>query len=168
VVEGGRTEVGTVTIEATHAEHDVGRWRGRATGTALGYVVRGSRSIYFAGDTDVFPGMAELGPLDVALLPVGGWGPALPPGHLNPRSAAESLVLLRPRMAIPIHWGTYGSSKGTMWETAPEEFRQHAAELAAEVEVRVLPVGGSTEVDLRRAPPREGSEDAPEDERRDE
>ena len=50
--------------------------------------------------------MAELAPLDVALLPVWGWGPTLGPGHMDPADAAEALGLLRPRIAVPIHWGT--------------------------------------------------------------
>jgi L-ascorbate metabolism protein UlaG (beta-lactamase superfamily) len=45
--------------------------------------------------------------VDVALLPVAGWGPRLPQGdHMNPSRAAEALKLLQPRIAIPIHWGT--------------------------------------------------------------
>ena len=45
---------------------------------ALGYVLEGSRRVYFAGDTDLHPSMADLAPgLDVALLPIWGWGPSL-------------------------------------------------------------------------------------------
>lgn len=64
-------------------------------------------SVYFAGDTDVFDAMDGLHPdLDVALMPVWGWGPNLGPGHMDPQRAAEALALLRPRHAVPIHWGT--------------------------------------------------------------
>ena len=78
------------------------------SGPALGYLLQGSQSVYFAGDTDLFPEMAALGGVDVALLPVAGWGPRLPEGdHMNPRRAAEALKILKPRLAIPIHWGTY-------------------------------------------------------------
>ena len=80
---------------------------GERSGPALGYVLRGSRSVYFAGDTDLFAGMAEFAPLDVALLPVAGWGKKLGPGHLDPHRAAAALALLRPAVAVPIHWGTY-------------------------------------------------------------
>ena len=56
----------------------VGVMGGGHEASAVGYVVRGSRSVYFAGDTDLFPAMAELaGSVDIALLPVGGWGPGL-------------------------------------------------------------------------------------------
>jgi L-ascorbate metabolism protein UlaG (beta-lactamase superfamily) len=65
------------------------------------------RSRYFAGDTDLFDGMAELAPLDVALVPIWGWGPGLGPGHLDPPGAARAVALLKPRVVVPIHWGTY-------------------------------------------------------------
>ena len=48
------------------------------------------------------------GPIDLALLPVWGWGPTLGRGlHMDPLRAAESLRRIRPRAAVPIHWGTY-------------------------------------------------------------
>ena len=89
--------------------------------------------------------------LDVALLPVAGWGSRLPAGHLDPRRAAQALALLQPRVAIPIHWGTYrrvGLSRdpATLREPA-DAFRQLAAELAPDVNICVLPVGGSIDVD---------------------
>lgn len=138
---GDELEVGAVTIRATAAEH------GRH---ALGYVVSGSARIYFAGDTDLFDGMRELAPgLDVALLPIGGWGPRLPPGHLDPARAAQALALLRPRIAVPIHWGTYTRVGLSRDETAPaRSFAELAAAQAPDVEVHVLPVGGSFDIPL--------------------
>ena len=73
----------------------------------MGYLIRGSHQIYFAGDTDLFEGMATLAPdLEIALVPIWGWGPSLGPGHLDPRRAAEALRLLQPLLAVPIHWET--------------------------------------------------------------
>ena len=91
---GDEHAVGAVTVRATYADHPGARMRG-SSGIAVGYVLEGSRRVYFAGDTDVFPEMAELGPVDCALLPIWGWGPTLGPGHLNPESAAEAAALLR-------------------------------------------------------------------------
>ena len=45
--------------------------------------------------------------LDVALVPIWGWGPRLPAGHLDPDSAAQATRLLAPRAVIPIHGGPY-------------------------------------------------------------
>ena len=114
----------------------------------MGFVLAGTLRVYFAGDTGLFAGMARLAPLDLALLPVWGWGPRLGPGHLDPASAAEALTLLRPRIAVPIHWGTYSP----FWYFRPPPylsepgpaFAHEAARLAPEVEVRVLRPGGST------------------------
>ena len=39
-------------------------------------------------------------------MPIWGWGPSLGPGHMDPEQAAEALALLRPEVAVPIHWGT--------------------------------------------------------------
>jgi L-ascorbate metabolism protein UlaG (beta-lactamase superfamily) len=105
---GARTGIRTLTIEATRATHDSRRKPLGPRADPIGFVVRGSRSIYFAGDTDLFPEMAALaGGLDAALLPVWGWGASLGPGHLDPARAAAAAELVAAKAAIPIHWGTY-------------------------------------------------------------
>jgi L-ascorbate metabolism protein UlaG (beta-lactamase superfamily) len=105
---GDSLAVGDVVVEAVHAAHDGRRMPWHRDATALGYIVRGpSGSMYFAGDTDVFDGMADFAGLDAAMLPVSGWGPRLPAGHMGPDEATEAIRLIHPRVAIPIHWGTY-------------------------------------------------------------
>ena len=76
---------------------------------AVGYDLRGpEHRIYFAGDTDLFPEMAELaGGVDVALLPIAGWGPHLKYGHLDPEKAVTAAERIKPRIVVPIHWGTF-------------------------------------------------------------
>ena len=104
---GDEVRIGEVTIHATPAEHDGERIMLRSA-PSLGFLVSGSQRIYFAGDTDLFEGMSALaGSIDIALLPVSGWGSKVGPGHLDPLRAAQSLRLLKPRLAIPIHWGTF-------------------------------------------------------------
>lgn len=107
---GETAEAGGLTIRATEAAHSGFRPPFGPTAEALGYVVESaSRRLYFAGDTDLFAGMSTLGDtdLDVALIPVWGWGPTLGPGHLDPLRATEAVRMLRPRIAVPIHWGTF-------------------------------------------------------------
>jgi L-ascorbate metabolism protein UlaG (beta-lactamase superfamily) len=145
---GEQLSVGAVSVTATTAEH--GGKRGPfASGDAVGYLVEGSSRVYFAGDTDLFAGMADLGgALDLALVPIWGWGPSLGRGkHMDPERAAEALTLLRPRVAVPIHWGTYHpfhlglrEAPRYLWEPA-ERFVRAAAERAPDVEVRVLQPG---------------------------
>ncbi len=104
---GERATIGALSVTATPANH---ARRRRPLGPAadpVGYLVRGSRAVYFAGDTDIFPEMASLaGSVDVALLPVWGWGSRLGSGHLDPERAADVAALISPGIAIPIHWGT--------------------------------------------------------------
>src|SRR5262249_19080201 len=87
--------------------------------------------------------------LDVALLPVAGWGPKLGPGHMDPLDAARAVRLLKPRVAIPVHWGTLlpiGTSSRHRARLAdpPGVFARPVAQLAPQVEVRVLAPGEAT------------------------
>lgn len=149
VQRGDERAIGALRITATYAEHDGFRPPFGPRADALGFLVEGTQRIYFAGDTDLFPAMRALGNgLDAALLPVGGWGPNVGAGHLDPRRAAEALSLLRPRLAMPIHWGTlHPLGMGRLLEEvqmrAPVEFARFAAELAPAIEVRVVPAGGT-------------------------
>jgi L-ascorbate metabolism protein UlaG (beta-lactamase superfamily) len=143
---GEEVSIGSLTVRATHAEHEARRLPLGATTPALGYLVEGSQQVYFAGDTDLFDGMRTLASaIDLALLPVDGWGPRVGPGHLDPRRAAQALQLLRPRVAVPVHWGTYrriGLSRDPAVLREPaERFGRFAAELAPDVEIRILAPG---------------------------
>jgi L-ascorbate metabolism protein UlaG (beta-lactamase superfamily) len=143
---GESTQIGPVTVRATYAAHQAGRGRhGRVE--CLGFVIDGGHRIYFAGDTDMFAGMAEIDDgLDLALLPVGGWGLTLGPGHLDPVRAALTLRLLQPRAALPIHWGTMRPPavwriRSHLWTSPGERFAHHAARFAPEVTVHVSAPG---------------------------
>jgi L-ascorbate metabolism protein UlaG (beta-lactamase superfamily) len=145
---GDVADVGGVVVRAVPAVHSGFRPPLGPTAPPLGFVVRGSRSIYFAGDTDLFDGMGELGePIDVALLPVWGWGPTLGRGlHLDPLRAAQALRLIRPRAAVPIHWGTYwphalGRVFPERLVEPPAAFVEYAAELAPDVQTVPTAVG---------------------------
>ena len=149
---GEEVAFGGVTVRATEAVHGGSRPGGRASGPALGYAITGSRRIYFAGDTDLFDRMDGLVPdLDLALIPIWGWGPSLGRGlHLDPARAAEAVKLLRPRIAVPIHWGTYrplhrGPGAWFLREPA-EAFLREASARAPEVDVRVLQPGEQLEL----------------------
>jgi L-ascorbate metabolism protein UlaG (beta-lactamase superfamily) len=147
---GESRPIGNLTVIAVEADHDGGRRRGASDVEPIGFLIDGSRSVYFAGDTDLFAGMEGLAPdLDLALLPVWGWGPTLGAGHLDPEGAARAAALLSPRLAVPIHWGTlypFGLARlrpGRLRLPA-EEFAACAREIAPQVETRVLSPGEST------------------------
>jgi L-ascorbate metabolism protein UlaG (beta-lactamase superfamily) len=141
---GDVVEVAGVRVEAVPADHDRNRRPGGANAEPLGFVVGRSERIYFAGDTALFEGMSRLAPIDVALLPVAGWGPRLGPGHMDAAEAAKAAALLHPRLAVPIHWGTFRprtSRRGGWFSEPPRAFAAGVAELAPEVGVRVLEPG---------------------------
>ena len=147
IAAGERLEIGGVSVEAIRADHDGRRRPFGPAADALGYRITGSSRLYFAGDTDLFPEMADLaGTVDVALLPVWGWGPRLGTGHLDPGRAAEAVLRIRPRVAIPIHWGTfYPFAFARFWPRAlgdpPHEFAREVARVAPNTEVRILAPG---------------------------
>ena len=142
---GDCTEVGGITVEAVPARHDVRRYRFGGRRDALGYLLNGPTRVYFAGDTDLYPEMEELkGRVDVALLPVSGWGPRVGPGHLDPERAARAAAMIEPRIAIPIHWGTLapiGAQRRSDPAAPARDFERAVARLAPDVEVRILAPG---------------------------
>lgn len=148
---GESVQVGSVEVRATPAAH--GRTPTAVRSAALGFVVTGTKSVYFAGDTDLFPEMADLAVehLDVALLPVWGWGPSLGKGHLDPQRAVRALELIRPRLAIPIHWGVLrplgvGRLNPRYLSEPGPEFARLAREVVPDVEVSILAPGESIEL----------------------
>jgi L-ascorbate metabolism protein UlaG (beta-lactamase superfamily) len=138
------------TVTAVPAEHDGRRSPLHSPVGALGFIVQRGRRVYFAGDTDLFDGMAELRPLDAALLPIWGWGSSLGPGHLDPRTAARAAALLQPRIVIPIHWATYlplGYSRlHPLLRDPGPRFAAHVAELGPAVRVALVRPGESVEL----------------------
>ena len=141
----------TLTVTAVQARHD-GRRLGGPHAEALGYLVRGGHTVYFAGDTELFAEMSNLPrPLDVALLPVAGWGPTLGAGHMGPLDAARAAGLIEPRIAIPVHWGTLspiglGRRRRALLGEPPRLFAEHVAGIAPHVEVRILTPGQETDL----------------------
>jgi len=146
---GGVATAGGLTVTAVQARHD-GRRLGGPPAATLGYLVSGGRTVYFAGDTELFAEMSHLPqPLDVALLPVAGWGPTLGAGHMGPLDAARAVGLIEPRIAIPVHWGTLaplglGCRDRARLRDPPRLFAEHVAGIAPDVEVRILAPGGET------------------------
>ncbi|NPB08910.1 MAG: metal-dependent hydrolase [Thermodesulfobacteria bacterium] len=104
-------------------------------GDPAGFVVRleDGRTIYHAGDTGLFYDLTLIGELyqpEVAMIPIGD--------HyvMGPREAAKACQLLKPKVVIPMHYGTFPLLTGT-----PEAFAQHLKEMAPEVELKTLSPG---------------------------
>jgi len=108
-----RTRVGAIEVVSTPARHASGRalldygaklWTGYAL---LGKAAR----VYYSGDTGLFPALAEigarLGPFDLTLIEVGQYDRAWPDWHLGPEQAVRAHQMVRGRVLLPVHWGTF-------------------------------------------------------------
>jgi L-ascorbate metabolism protein UlaG (beta-lactamase superfamily) len=148
---GDSDGIGGVRVTTTEANHPPSGRRLERASRAVGFEIAGRRRIYFAGDTDLFDGMEAIGggKLDLALLPIWGWGTNIGAGHLDPERAARAAALLSPRVVVPIHWGTlYPLGLARL---RPEPLRAPArrlagwmGELAPQAELRVLAPGEAT------------------------
>jgi L-ascorbate metabolism protein UlaG (beta-lactamase superfamily) len=152
VSAGDTLDLADVRISAVPAVHDGRRTPLSRPAQALGYVIESRRRVYFAGDTALFDAMAELGDLDAALVPIWGWGPRLGPGHMDPEEAAAAVALIRPRLAVPIHFGTFapiGAAARHLRRVGDpaRDFAARVTQAAPDVAVRVLAPGESVALD---------------------
>jgi L-ascorbate metabolism protein UlaG (beta-lactamase superfamily) len=117
---------GEVEVRLVRADHHA-RPMPHRPNDAYGFLIRSPETvIWFAGDTSLHDEMADFADIagrevDVALVPIGGWGPRLSPGHMGPDEAAEACRRVGARHAVPIHYGTLHPTfwppfhRGWMW-----------------------------------------------------
>ena len=155
-IETGQIDSGPITVEVVPAAHKRGRGpHSRVSADPVGFVVNGAgRRVDFPGDTDLFDGMADLGDIDVALLPIWGWGSTLGEGHLNPERAAEATRIIRPELLLPIHWGTYAPEDGrrrlpTWFDQPPEDLRTELGAIDELHRLGLVEPGGTVTVPSR-------------------
>ncbi len=100
-----------IEVRLVRAEH-ASRPMPHRPNHANGFLIRGGGAvIWFAGDTSLHPEVDLLAeqagaPVDLALVPIGGWGPRLSPGHLGPVQAAEAVARAGAGHVVPLHHGT--------------------------------------------------------------
>jgi len=96
VKPGDSLTVNDIKIEAVPAYNTNKKFHPKENGK-VGYIltIDGQR-IYHAGDTDFIPEMSRLGNIDIALLPVGG---------IYTMAAEEAVKIIKPKLAIPMHYG---------------------------------------------------------------
>ena len=145
-----------VEVRLTRADHGH-RPMPHRPNTAHGHLVSvGTRRIWVAGDTSLHDEMESIpelagGDIDVAFVPVGGWGPRLSGGHLSPEDAAEACRRVGARVAVPYHWGTLhlpgASSRPVGWMDRPgADFVAALDELAPRTRALVLMPGEHSEL----------------------
>jgi L-ascorbate metabolism protein UlaG (beta-lactamase superfamily) len=124
--KGGTVQpVAGIKVTATHAEHssvyvhrdEGGKQSSHYGGEPVGFIIEMENGfkIYHMGDTDVFGDLkliADRYKSDLVLIPIGG------NFTMDPAGAALAIrEYLKPKYAIPMHYGTNALNKGT-----PEEF----------------------------------------------
>lgn len=104
-------------------------YAGRAGGFLIS--VTNGPSIYHSGDTDLFGDMALLkGKVDMMLLCIGD------KFTMGPVDAARAVNLVKPMMAVPMHFGTFPALTGSV-----ERFRAELKKLGLEMLLRQMKVG---------------------------
>lgn len=118
---GGTYHADGINISMTPAVHS------STAGSPCGFVVEfNGKRIYHAGDTALFSDMGLIpklfGKLDIALLPIGG--------HyvMDPKQAAMAAKLLKPKLAIPIHYNTW-----PVIQADPKEFSRLSRPIKTQV-----------------------------------
>ena len=126
-----------------------------------GYVLAAEgQRLYHSGDTAYFDGFKEvgarLGPLNVALLPIGAYFPdSYRAVHTNPEEALRAFIDCGAETMVPMHFGTFRLGREPM-EEPPLRLMEEARRCGVADRVQVL-VEGETIVVSRRAPPYAGS-----------
>jgi L-ascorbate metabolism protein UlaG (beta-lactamase superfamily) len=128
--KGGTQKIGGVTITMTHAIHSCGILDDGQIlygGEAAGYVLRfaDNRTVYFAGDTNVFTDMQLIEQLyhpELVFLPIGDLY------TMSPVEAAAAVRLLKPKKVICMHFGTFPPLVGH-----PDQLRELTKGTGAEI-----------------------------------
>jgi len=131
-----RVGLGALKVALTPATHS------SPHGSPTGVVLIGEEGrVYHAGDTGVTMDMRLIGEIykpDIALLPIGGH---FTMDHVE---AAKAVELLRPKVAIPMHYGTFPLLYGD-----PSEFKQLVERACLPTKVVILKPGESYEFDFK-------------------
>jgi L-ascorbate metabolism protein UlaG (beta-lactamase superfamily) len=136
--------IGPLTVTATPARHKI---------PEVTYVIEGAgRRVFFGADTLRIDELDEIGrgfgDIDLALLPINGltirplWNKQV---VMNAVEAADLTRVLRPRLAVPIHYAfTGGPVRDRILlkkDPRPQVYVDAAADVAPDTDVRVLEPG---------------------------
>ncbi|MFJ8142892.1 MBL fold metallo-hydrolase [Streptomyces sp. NPDC096013] len=110
-------------------------------------------TVFFGADTRRIPELNEIAQrfpdIDLALMPINGLS-SRPQGNrqevMDAAQAAELTALLRPRLAVPIHYAYTSGAIGDrilvkLDRNHPEHYKDAAGDLAPDTDVRILPTG---------------------------
>ena len=151
VEPGDIAQFGGLRISVLAADHDGRRLAGSPhRGPALGYLVDGHHRCWYPGDTGPQLTLDEVAHVDLALMPVGGWGPSLGRGHLDARQAAQAIRSTHPVNAVPVHWGTWWPiglpQRPDLIDLPAVAFADRVARIAPSTRVHILRHGQSVKL----------------------
>jgi L-ascorbate metabolism protein UlaG (beta-lactamase superfamily) len=133
---GGARDFPFGKVKLTQAFHGSGLPDGSYGGMPTGVLVTvEGKTLYHTGDTGLFGDMeliGEMNPIEVALIPIGD------NFTMGLNDAVKAVELLKPKMAIPMHYKTFD-----VIEADPNEFAKRVAAMG--VKAQVLDYGGSIE-----------------------
>jgi L-ascorbate metabolism protein UlaG (beta-lactamase superfamily) len=135
-------EVGVTFVPAWHGagvekdENSTPHYGGNPSGLII--AIRGGPTFYHTGDTDLFSDMAlvsRYNKIDIMLVCIGD--------HftMGPKRAADAVKLVDPRVAIPMHYGTFPALTGT-----PEMFDRELKQRDVKANLRVMKIGETIEL----------------------
>ncbi len=119
----------------------------------VGYVLTGDgKSIYFGGDTMIFPEIDEVGRrfrIDVALPPISGTRVFGKQAVMAPEEAADAVVRMNARAVVPQHYDClFGFPASLAYEApgSPEQFAEAVRKRGKDILVKILDPGQTFEV----------------------
>ncbi len=117
---GGAFDFGWGHVTQTYARHSSSFPDGTYGGNPNGYILQvEGKTVYITGDTCRFSGMARIGEaydIDLCVLPVGDVV------TMGPDEAVRCVEVLKPKLSLPIHYGTFPFLTGT-----PDAFSEKAS-----------------------------------------
>jgi L-ascorbate metabolism protein UlaG (beta-lactamase superfamily) len=122
-------ELPGVRFTATPAQHFSGRGLNDRNSTLwASWVIETERhKLFFSGDTGLFSGFSDIGekygPFDLTLLEIGAYHPAWGTIHLGPDNALKAHQMLKGRVLLPVHWGTFDLALHKWNEPAEQLFK---------------------------------------------
>jgi L-ascorbate metabolism protein UlaG (beta-lactamase superfamily) len=139
VAPGDSVRVAGVQVDVLPATHDGRRdklSRRHRDVPAVGFrFTDGTTSVWYPGDTGARSDFASVDPVDLAAVPIGGWGPTLGDEHLDPEEAVAAVADVGARWALAVHYGTYWplalrrlrpANHRRLFVTPPQRFRRAA------------------------------------------
>jgi L-ascorbate metabolism protein UlaG (beta-lactamase superfamily) len=104
------------------------------------------RKVFHCGDSAWFDGFSEIadhGPIDIALLPIGAYdAPSGRDVHMNPEEALKAFQALKASLMVPMHYGTFRLGFEPLDEP-PDRLLGHARSLGLDDRIRILTEGES-------------------------